>query len=352
MIMKSNFLNYYCWLLHVIGAIFFFSCYSVNGSAPFFMKKNDDIPTSTLDHSSHPYGFEWSIPEALNHHYSPSSISVQDVNSNYLLVSSVYSQPNTPLSYSHYELKNESFPFIKNQKVSGNLLRVKVVNRGHFQIIAPYGRCCQPKQVQRPSRTIVLWQQMQDFFVPHGYCIGRVISNGKLLNSASGHNAVFGFIDNANHPQYLYGYLNETDLAKLNPTQLVQGALWLVREGKSFVNESIKIEKTSQGFCDLAAPRVAIGNDINGNLMILQVNGYEPQKLGLNVYEMTDLLLFLGFQNAINLDGGGSATTFIEGYPTLFNTCSDSCSEIEGNMCPNAKIGRCERHVTTIVCLK
>lgn len=68
----------------------------------------------------------------------------------------------------------------------------------------------------------------------------------------------------------------------------------------------------------MAAPRVAIGNDINGNLMILQVNGYEPQKLGLNVYEMTDLLLFLGFQNAINLDGGGSATTFIEGYPTLF----------------------------------
>ena len=161
--MKSNFLNYYCWLLHVIGAIFFFSCYSVNGSAPFFMKKNDDIPTSTLDHSSHPYGFEWSIPEALNHHYSPSSISVQDVNSNYLLVSSVYSQPNTPLSYSHYELKNESFPFIKNQKVSGNLLRVKVVNRGHFQIIAPYGRCCQPSTSTNPTMTSTIHHHHKEY---------------------------------------------------------------------------------------------------------------------------------------------------------------------------------------------
>ncbi|KAG2378631.1 hypothetical protein C9374_008270 [Naegleria lovaniensis] len=339
--------------------------------------ENEHTMIHRMDHSSHPYGFEHEMNSSFRLKQGSSiwSQTNDGVDSNYLLVSSVYSQQNTPLSYSHYELKNETFPFIKNRKVSGNLLRVKVVNDGHFQIIAPYGRCCQPSKLTNIFQSSLHEDSTEDpckertsttakqndclvatnagfFDVPHGYCIGRVISNGKVLNTASGHNAVFGFIDHADHPQYLYGYVNDTELTKLKPTQLVQGALWLVREGKSFVNESIKIEKTSQAFCDLAAPRVAIGNDINGNLMILQVNGYEPQKLGLNVYEMTDLLLFLGFQNAVNLDGGGSATTFIKGYPTLFNTCSDSCSEIEGNMCPNAKIGRCERHVTTIVCLK
>ncbi|KAL9642073.1 hypothetical protein ABK040_004122 [Willaertia magna] len=166
--------------------------------------------------------------------------------------------------------------------------------------------------------------------------------------------STFAFVDDNEKPKFLIGYLNATTISNYKPkiSQLLQGVLWLIKDGKSFVNESKKIENVDEGFCSFAAPRVIIGHDSKGQLMILETDGYEPLKYGLNVYQLTDLALFLGFYNAINIDGGGSSTVYIKGYPTLFSQCSDPCSEVAGNMCPNASQFRCERHVTTILCLK
>ena len=319
-----------------------------------------------LDWASHPFGFQ----------ARTSNVKV-GLSSDFIYYPAVHSDSSS-LSFKHQQLTN--FSFLPNhQLVNGNLITVSTVSGGHFQILGANGRCCQPSMKfsrsnapckERTSTTAmnnncIVATNAGFFDVASGYCLGNVISNGKMLDDHERNTASFGFVDNGKESKFVMGYLNKTDAEHVKMQQLVQGSLWLVRDGKSFVNESIIIEKTGRGFCEEKAPRVAIGHDIAGQLMILQVDGYEPTRTGLDVYEMTYLAQLLGFHNAINLDGGGSATTYIKGYPTLFvsnsgflvdnrsqNQCSDGCSEVVGNMCPNAKQGRCERHVTTIVCLK
>ena len=41
---------------------------------------------------------------------------------------------------------------------------------------------------------------------------------------------------------YIYRYLSEIDLVAENFRQLVGGVIWLIRDGQSYVNESIHIE--------------------------------------------------------------------------------------------------------------
>ena len=46
------------------------------------------------------------------------------------------------------------------------------------------------------------------------------------------------------------------------------------REGKQYVNESMAYESTSSYFVKLIAPRVAIGINAAGHLMILEMDGF------------------------------------------------------------------------------
>lgn len=60
-----------------------------------------------------------------------------------------------------------------------------------------------------------------------------------------------------------------------------------MRNGEVYINESILIEKFDYGFIWEKAPRVAIGHDAEGNLLIFEVDGNEFLNKG-NV----DALLF------------------------------------------------------------
>ena len=106
---------------------------------------------------------------------------------------------------------------------------------------------------------------------------------------------------------FVSGYFSGHEYAK-NFTQLVQGVLWLTRNGRIFVNESIEIEKPRPAFNTLKAPRTFIGHDKNGYLYMVDVDGNEVTKEGLDVYEIAELAHSLNLYNSINLDGGGSST--------------------------------------------
>lgn len=101
-------------------------------------------------------------------------------------------------------------------------------------------------------------------------------------------------------------------------TNLVNGVLWLVRDGKPYVNESFSHEciKTAREEEDAVrrfmkhTSRVAIGHDHKGQIMVVQVDGKTYQN-GFTVHEFADFLISLGLINAINLDGGGSVSMVI-----------------------------------------
>jgi exopolysaccharide biosynthesis protein len=72
------------------------------------------------------------------------------------------------------------------------------------------------------------------------------------------------------------------------------------------------IEKLdTAAFNRLRHPRSAIGIKANGNIILLTVDGRQEQSAGMSLFELTNLMRWLGCVNIINLDGGGSTTLWV-----------------------------------------
>ncbi|NXG04735.1 NAGPA acetylglucosaminidase, partial [Sakesphorus luctuosus] len=185
------------------------------------------------------------------------------------------------------------------------------------------------------------------FNMETGECLGNVVSDGKLVRNSGGlQNAQFGIRQDGT---MVFGYLSEEDvLDQTNPfVQLVSGVVWLLRDGEVYINESRAAEcgdtqttGTFDRFISVISARTAVGHDRQGRLVLVHVDG-QTESRGVNLWEMAEFLKQQGVINAINLDGGGSATLVLNG--TLANYPSEHCSF--DNM------WRCPRPVSTVVCV-
>ncbi|XP_070576218.1 N-acetylglucosamine-1-phosphodiester alpha-N-acetylglucosaminidase-like isoform X2 [Ptychodera flava] len=173
------------------------------------------------------------------------------------------------------------------------------------------------------------------FFNTHtGACLGNIVSDGRMVLQNKGiQNAHFGIRQDGT---LFFGYLSDADLkSEENPfIQLVGGVGWIIRNGENYLEKSKEIEcsdteetGTVDQFFQVVSARTVVGHDLTGKVVLLQVDGKTWEK-GANLPELANFLLKLGIINAINLDGGGSATYVINGttvnYPT--DMCSHNCS--------------------------
>ncbi|NXW50787.1 NAGPA acetylglucosaminidase, partial [Nyctiprogne leucopyga] len=185
------------------------------------------------------------------------------------------------------------------------------------------------------------------FNMETGECLGNVVSDGKLVRNSGGvQNAQFGIRKDGT---MVFGYLSEEDvLDQANPfVQLVSGVVWLLRDGEVYVSQSqmaecgeIQTTGTFNKFINVISARTAVGHDSQGQLVLVHVDG-QTESRGVNLWEMAEFLKQQGIINAINLDGGGSATLVLNG--TLANYPSEHCSF--DNM------WRCPRSISTIMCI-
>jgi exopolysaccharide biosynthesis protein len=68
-------------------------------------------------------------------------------------------------------------------------------------------------------------------------------------------------------------------------------------------------------FNDNRHPRTCICTTDDKRVLLVTVDGRSNQAFGMNLAELTFLMKNLGCKNAINLDGGGSTTLYIDGQP-------------------------------------
>ena len=114
----------------------------------------------------------------------------------------------------------------------------------------------------------------------NGECLGNVVSDGRLIQTAGSiKNANFGIRRDGT---MVIGYLSEADLCSTsNPfNQLVTGVIWLVRDGINYVNKSMILESTKnegtgkmETFVNVLSARTAVGFDKRGRLVLAQVLG-------------------------------------------------------------------------------
>jgi exopolysaccharide biosynthesis protein len=149
-----------------------------------------------------------------------------------------------------------------------------------------------------------------DFFnLKDGSPTNLLIVNGRMLTPPNGQ-PVLAF-DSAGVPHILTFTLSDGRLAPFHPKNAVGGRTVLVRD--SAIDASV--DTTGQvGFRD-RNPRTAAGIARAGRQLILvTVDGRDPQNAGMTLRELADLMLALGSRDALNLDGGGS-TTFVYADP-------------------------------------
>ncbi|KAL4617104.1 N-acetylglucosamine-1-phosphodiester alpha-N-acetylglucosaminidase isoform X1 [Arapaima gigas] len=221
-----------------------------------------------------------------------------------------------------------------------------------FSILEPGGAGgCKDTRMETVAQTArtrkCLYAQNGGFFnMDYGYCLGNVVSDGKLVQSSRGiQNAQFGIRQDGT---LVFGYLSEEDvLDEVNPfVQLVSGVVWLLRNGEVYVKESMEVEcnetqktGTFGTFVKVISARTAVGHDRRGRLVLFHSDGQTGIR-GMNLWELANFLKEQGVVNAINLDGGGSST-FVANE-SLASYPSDHCKD---------NMWRCPRSVSTVLCV-
>jgi len=188
------------------------------------------------------------------------------------------------------------------------------------------------------------------FNVNNGACIGNVVSHGQVMQTvplAEG-NVNFGIKDG----KFFIGYFKPEEIPGFDA--LVSGVVWLVRDGKNYVEQgwkeaNITVQTSGEKYATNLASRTAVGYDRAGRLIIVQIDGsiaVGHNKRGMNMAMLADTLIKHGAVNAINLDGGGSSAMAHDGV--LINYPSDN----QPPSCPDSsKLYQCERPVSTVLCI-
>ena len=93
---------------------------------------------------------------------------------------------------------------------------------------------------------------------------------------------------------------------------IVGGAGLLIRDGRDI--EDWSIERFNQGFAENRHPRTMIGTATDDTVWLVTVDGRQPElSVGMTLVELRALANRLGLVNALNLDGGGSTTMWVQG---------------------------------------
>jgi hypothetical protein len=102
---------------------------------------------------------------------------------------------------------------------------------------------------------------------------------------------------------------------------IVGGAGLLIRDGHDV--EDWSVESFNKGFAEGRHPRTMIGTAQDGTIWLIAVDGRQPQhSVGMTLLELRDFAHRLGLVTALNLDGGGSTTMWVQGQ--VMNSPSDA----------------------------
>jgi len=168
------------------------------------------------------------------------------------------------------------------------------------------------------------------------HCECSLIIDGVSVNNASGVHPYFAI---TRDEMWIVGYLDNSTIQGLDLLNLISGNCWLVRDGKNVVADSQKKEAgCSASFVNLIAPRTAIGVHRDGSLLLLQVEGIEDTS-GMDLNMFAELLISLDAWAVVNIDGGGSSTSYYDGKVINTPHCNDNTTV-------------CERDIASLICVK
>lgn len=114
------------------------------------------------------------------------------------------------------------------------------------------------------------------------------------------------------------------EIDKLSEMDVVGGLPQLIKDGK--IDITWEQEKAAKAFVENRHPRTAVAKLKDGKFLMMTVDGRQPGvSVGMSLQELAEYLFSLGAVDAMNLDGGGSTTMFLDGK--VVNSPSDKEGE-------------------------
>jgi exopolysaccharide biosynthesis protein len=154
-----------------------------------------------------------------------------------------------------------------------------------------------------------------------GVPVGIVIKDGKILYSDK--SSVFPIIGFNYDNVLILGRYKKNEIEGLKLRDAVSFSPFLIVNGKP------QISKGNGGWG--IQPRTAIGQTIDGKVLLLVIDGRQVSSIGATIKDIQDIMLEHGAYNAANLDGGSSTVMYHEGK--LLNS---PCSKYGERYLPNA----------------
>ncbi len=92
---------------------------------------------------------------------------------------------------------------------------------------------------------------------------------------------------------------------------VIAGVPQLIKNSK--IDITWQEEKSSKSFVETRHPRTAVAKLKDGKFLMITVDGRTESSGGIGLQDLAEYLLSLGATDAMNLDGGGSTTMFVDG---------------------------------------
>jgi len=214
---------------------------------------------------------------------------------------------------------------VMNKPVRAHILSVTGVGSQYvFGVLGSYGALFTPSDFARQSEALAAVNG-GFFSVRPNRARGLVAAHGRILYPPQQENfrSTVGF----NSTRILFDWIGPDDIENYRiqtkkpgwnecHAALAAGPL-LIKDGTSCLHlaESFNLNERN--------PRTAIAQKADGMALLIVVDGRQPDwSAGVSLGELTDLMLDIGANDAMNLDGGGSSVMVVNNK--LMNRPSDS----------------------------
>ncbi len=212
----------------------------------------------------------------ITHQFSNKNLFAANQNVSYLLIKSSKNAPAFALGFKEKELKATSAFGTEYQAIAalnGTFFDVK--NGGSVDYIKVEEKIISPNRLDKNNARAKHQQA------------AVVITNGKL--------AIKKWDNTTNWEQ------------KLTEENVMQSGPLLTLNNIDEVLDSV-------AFNSLRHPRTCVGIKPNGSVILLTADGRNENAAGMSLFELTKIMRWLGCTTAINLDGGGSTTLWVNGF--------------------------------------
>lgn len=112
----------------------------------------------------------------------------------------------------------------------------------------------------------------------------------------------------------IHGLENMDYAIEAGPLLIDKGEIVLNMEIEGWkTKNSILTQAARLDYLDMRGPKIAAGVDLEGNLIVLTINGRIRESVGATHHDMAEILKKLNIQHAMGFDPGGSSTLVVNG---------------------------------------